>query len=231
MREKLTGKPEKTSCSFVFTSLFWESIEQYRVNGQYLGIRAKIRELMQCREAGSPHPREKMFLGGQLKGICHFQIMTKPDVVLFHTVSDQEVVFCMIGDHSDYAFKGKNVSANIRTANLINNSGKQNILSPLWETAPRWTNPTNLFTHPDLPELSHESLDSLLNSIEDEANTGRRYFMTHGKRLENEEIKVIDQYLHDIIRLIDKLNDIKIQKRGVLYDGLDSWERFKTYGT
>lgn len=211
----------------VHTALFWETLSSYRNNGHYDAIRTKLQAIVQHRATfGTPHPREALFTSGPLRGIWHFHIMRKPNVILFHSFADGILSLHMFGDHDDFAYRGVNRKADQRTRNRIDHGSHNDVSTPLWPTRLRWTTPNDLLRHPDLPEMSPEALEEIQDTVEDEFQSlGRRWSLTNGRLLESEPPAVVDAYIEELITLSAAIEDIQTQQMGAHYDRLTSWAR------
>ena len=133
-------------------------------------------------------------------------------MTLFYAKRGQETVFAKLGDHTDYGWRGKNASAEARTARRINNSVDGfSVGAPHWDTL-RWRDPRELLNHPDLPELSVEAATNLLEELEDEANEPSRFEETYGISLMDVSDDDLDAYLADVQSAQDLLRGLAAKK-------------------
>ena len=210
------------------TSAFWETLGDIRNSGSYASVRAKINEMVRYRmNTGEPHPREVPFSHDELKGFWHMHVRASPLAVLFYSFEGSALVLHRLGNHRDYAWSGKGMRQDAKTAARIRRSCADDVPSPFWSTSPRWEKPEELAMHPDLPELAPEVLDALLHELDQEAMSGYRFFVRHGYALEAATEEIADAHLDAVMHAVNVISDIRTKAYGAHYDTRTGWNRTK----
>ena len=210
-----------------YTAMFWSDMEAERTGGHYASMRAKLRQVVQHRlETGEPHPREKFFGVGELRGMWHIHLCASPLKVAFYDFENGVMRLRKLGNHEDYAWNGKGIGTDARTARAIARSDPTNVTSPLWPQAPRWLKPEDLRRHPDLPELSPAAFDALEEEIQNEPLEGVRFINTHGKPFTKATEAEKNNYLNEILDLMDFVLEVRKSRLGAHFDQSRKWERF-----
>lgn len=193
------------------TDLYWQTLGEHRDAPHYRLLRFKLLHFVANKLAPDPAllKGDRPFQNPVLKGIWHYKLLSKPEITLFYTRGDGVATLCMLGDHSDYGFKGRAATAEARTASRVNNAAaRPEAPSPGWPGV-RWQDPLDLLHHPDLPELSGAALIALLDELNAEAETGARFERRHGVGLLDAGEEVFERYLEDIIRCQDLVASLR----------------------
>ncbi len=183
---------------------FWATVEAHRDTSHYRPLRARLLQFVQAKEAarGSEPavPGDRPFTNPVLRGVWHVHLIKKPEIVLFYGVQGGRVVLAMLGDHSDYAYRGARSQADGRLANRVAGAMEGAMRpSPDWG-AVRWRDPLALLNHPDLPEMSLPALLRLSDEISQEQETGERFERLYGFSPLDARDEDFEAYMADLSR-------------------------------
>jgi hypothetical protein len=184
------------------TDLFWDTLAEHRNQPYYRLLRFRLLtfQVAKMQSADPASGADRPFSNSVLKGIWHVRLNRDPEVVLFYARRGDETVLGMLGSHDDYAWRGHNARAEPRTAARVNNAAARGCVpSPRWQTL-RWSDPLDLLTHPDVPELSPVALRNLLEEIGDEQNEGARFESRNGIAPTEADEHEFDSYMEDLER-------------------------------
>lgn len=185
-----------------FTDIFWDTLQDHRNTSYYRMLRFKLLlfALAKTESSGPSSAADRPFSNIALKNIWHIRLHQDPEVTLFYAKRGNETVVAMIGDHSDYGYRGVNARAETRTAKRVNNAAETlDAPSPRWPTL-KWQDPLDILTHPDLPELSREAGYALLDEIRQEQSDPIRFERKHGLSLMDVSETDFDAYMADLDR-------------------------------
>lgn len=203
-------------------ALFWKTLEDHRDRPHYNLLRTKIRQLILAKlESTNPlSGSDKQFVNKtSLNGIWHFTASRTPDVVIFYTIDENKLNLAMVGSHHDYPFNDTNRNAGERTGRRIRNTLYSGVVeSPQWDDL-RWVDPEDLLLHPDLPELSAESLDTLLLDVHQELKDGARYMARHGRALDDPATGMpeLERYVEALEKARDLILEIRRAHEGPMF--------------
>jgi hypothetical protein len=167
-----------------YTDLFWETLGDIRGTPYFRqacdSIRACALNKMANRNFSSATD-EPFSAQKELKGIWHARIVSSPLRLLFYTIEGDTLRMGCVGTHDDYGWKGKNSGAAQRLVDRISNSmRKGHVPFSDWDP-PRWSDPSQLLHHHDLPLLGRKALLKLNDQLRDEYETFSLYERRHGK--------------------------------------------------
>lgn len=162
----------------VTTELFWDTLGDLRRHGNYMMLRDKIDDTILRKVEDRQHrtARDKPFdPAGNLRDIWHARLSQEFDVVLFYTMSGDELTLAMMGNHGDYPHDGKNKSRSGPLARRIWNAVQSgHVVSPMWKTL-RWSHPADILASRDLHEMDPREIERLREELMTEVETMARF--------------------------------------------------------
>lgn len=182
--------------------LYWDTLEPHRQAPYYRLLRFKLLHFIasKVKNPNESLSGDKGFQNPILKGIRHYKLMTKPEITLFYTQKDSNITLCMLGNHTDYSFKGSALKAEGRTAIRVNNaSDRPAQMSPQWNNL-KWADPLELLYHPDVPELSGAALLELLEEVNQEAESGEKFERKWSISLLDTNEQTFERYIQDLMK-------------------------------
>lgn len=179
------------------STLFWKTLGDYRKKTKYDGIRQGIKEFIKLKSNGDP-ASERYFVNGSLTGAYHITLPHK--MRLFHVYKGDTLYLCMICDHSDYNWKGKNRRKDKQTADKIFRAASLDpVISPEWSSF-TWKDPSAILKSPEISELSMTALSTLLEEVEAESDTFQKLLYANKvSNIDEVQESTLDTWINDII--------------------------------
>jgi hypothetical protein len=194
----------------VYPELFWNTVEQLRSHVRYPAIRQNLIEFLAFKMDGIQKmgPRDKPFNSkAPLAGIWHWECSRNPHVILFYTYSAGTLTMAMLGDHHDYAFQGQRSTADERTARRIANAIEGgHVPSPMWKSL-AWKRPSDITNHPDLFDLSKETVESIRQVLYRELEDGAIFERVFGVSIYENGTQAFESWIDETETAIFALNN------------------------
>lgn len=196
------------------TRLFWDTLGEHRTHARYPDLRAKIGFVV-ARKADDRNYQSNadapFVTSIYLAGMWHAKLSANPDIVLFYRLHGDTLWLSMIGSHHDYPHAGKHLQKGKTLAQKIDNAITDGHVSgPCWPSV-KWTYPDDLLGRPDLPECAPETLDSVIQSLEDELRDAPIFQRLHGRSLMDESMWTIEDWLSRVDLALEAVTDARVE--------------------
>lgn len=196
--------------SLRFANLFWDTLAEHRTAPYYRTLRAKLLAIGAHKTLSDSQfsAADRSFKNNDLKNIRHIRLVQNPEITLFYHTSSGVTTFAMLGNHTDYGFKGINMTAETRTGVRVHNASVSvEKPSPTWPSL-RWQDPLDIVNNPDIPEMSRDALKDLMAEILEEEKDAPRFERKHGCSVLDCHEDIFEKYISDVQKASQFVNNV-----------------------
>lgn len=180
------------------SSLFWKDLGDWRKHPEYPKIRASIGQFVANVMRGEPGG-DISFAGlNSWDGVRHLHVPAK--LILFTAYPDDSTVrICALKKHDFYGFKRERKSMSHNAVRVVHRAREAPAQPfPNWNQI-IWRDPAEVPGHPELRELSRESLDALYQQIAQESEDFALLRRATDGMSERNAARIADAWLDDLL--------------------------------
>ena len=193
------------------SKLFWRDLDDWRKHPEYHKIRSHIGKMVEKVMNGDPGG-DVPFMGNPVwEDIRHIHVGQK--LVMFTRYTDDETLrICALKKHDFYGFRRERKNQASNAAQVILRAAMA-AASPFPEWGKiSWKDPSEIPDHPELKELSRDSLDKLYQEIMEEGEEFTRLRTAISGMSDKNAERISDGWLEDLLKAESAVQEMILTK-------------------